>query len=168
MLCKRKWRTERDSNPRYGCPYTRVPGVRLQPLGHLSFTSGNDRLQVAQYTDENRKRKNLQNVFSKGLGGCGLWFTVPQVCPVNKSFQELELRVQRTVNYVAFLLVGLRLVAPGLTNGTDRFLKDYFFIPETGQCIAWNFGNVFCTSIFLPVPGVSSDRYRCRGIDRRW
>jgi site-specific DNA recombinase len=31
-----KWRRERDSNPRYGCPYTRVPGVRLQPLGHLS------------------------------------------------------------------------------------------------------------------------------------
>jgi hypothetical protein len=30
------WRTERDSNPRYPCGYTRVPGVRLQPLGHLS------------------------------------------------------------------------------------------------------------------------------------
>src|SRR5690606_39596725 len=33
---KAKWRRERDSNPRYGFPYTRVPGVRLQPLGHLS------------------------------------------------------------------------------------------------------------------------------------
>src|SRR5690606_24587924 len=33
---KIKWRRERDSNPRYGFPYTRVPGVRLQPLGHLS------------------------------------------------------------------------------------------------------------------------------------
>ena len=31
-----KWRRERDSNPRYGFPYTRVPGVRLKPLGHLS------------------------------------------------------------------------------------------------------------------------------------
>src|SRR5436305_11708561 len=30
------WRRERDSNPRYGCPYTHFPGVRLQPLGHLS------------------------------------------------------------------------------------------------------------------------------------
>ncbi|MDF3064189.1 MAG: putative resolvase, partial [Microvirga sp.] len=30
----RSWRRERDSNPRYGFPYTRVPGVRLQPLGH--------------------------------------------------------------------------------------------------------------------------------------
>ena len=30
------WRRERDSNPRYGCPHTRVPGVRLKPLGHLS------------------------------------------------------------------------------------------------------------------------------------
>ena len=31
-----KWRRERDSNPRYGFPYTRFPSVRLQPLGHLS------------------------------------------------------------------------------------------------------------------------------------
>src|SRR5262249_21051582 len=29
-------RRERDSNPRYPFEYTRVPGVRLQPLGHLS------------------------------------------------------------------------------------------------------------------------------------
>src|SRR5450432_1706730 len=33
-----RWRRERDSNPRDGCPPTRVPGVRLQPLGHLSLT----------------------------------------------------------------------------------------------------------------------------------
>ena len=26
----------RDSNSRYGCPYTHFPGVLLQPLGHLS------------------------------------------------------------------------------------------------------------------------------------
>ena len=26
----------RDSNPRYGFPYTHFPGVLLQPLGHLS------------------------------------------------------------------------------------------------------------------------------------
>ena len=31
------WRRERDSNPRDGYPPTRVPGVRLRPLGHLSF-----------------------------------------------------------------------------------------------------------------------------------
>ena len=30
------WRRERDSNPRYGFPYTRFPSVHLQPLGHLS------------------------------------------------------------------------------------------------------------------------------------
>src|SRR2546426_7966465 len=30
------WRREWDSNPRYGCPYTRFPSVRLQPLGHPS------------------------------------------------------------------------------------------------------------------------------------
>ena len=33
---KMDWRRERDSNPRYGFPYTHFPGVRLQPLGHLS------------------------------------------------------------------------------------------------------------------------------------
>ena len=33
----RQWRRERDSNPRDGCPPTRVPGVRLRPLGHLSI-----------------------------------------------------------------------------------------------------------------------------------
>jgi hypothetical protein len=31
------WRTERDSNPRYPFGYTHFPGVRLQPLGHLSI-----------------------------------------------------------------------------------------------------------------------------------
>src|SRR6478752_7304229 len=31
------WRRGWDSNPRDGCPPTRVPGVRLRPLGHLSF-----------------------------------------------------------------------------------------------------------------------------------
>ena len=31
------WRRGRDSNPRYGSPYTHFPGVRLQPLGHPSF-----------------------------------------------------------------------------------------------------------------------------------
>jgi hypothetical protein len=34
---KRPWRREWDSNPRYGCPYTRFPSVRLQPLGHPSL-----------------------------------------------------------------------------------------------------------------------------------
>src|SRR5262245_52558820 len=32
------WRREWDSNPRYGCPYTRFPSVRLQPLGHPSLS----------------------------------------------------------------------------------------------------------------------------------
>ena len=35
-----KWRRERDSNPRYGFPYTHFPGVRLQPLGHPSCGAG--------------------------------------------------------------------------------------------------------------------------------
>ncbi len=34
------WRRERDSNPRYGLPYTHFPGVRLQPLGHPSMPAG--------------------------------------------------------------------------------------------------------------------------------
>ena len=36
------WRRERDSNPRYGFPYTRFPSVRLKPLGHLSVSKIND------------------------------------------------------------------------------------------------------------------------------
>ncbi len=32
----RIWRRARDSNPRYGSPYTPLAGVRLQPLGQLS------------------------------------------------------------------------------------------------------------------------------------
>ena len=32
----RRWRTGWDSNPRYAFTHTRVPGVRLKPLGHLS------------------------------------------------------------------------------------------------------------------------------------
>ena len=30
------WRRGRDSNPRYGLPYTPLAGERLRPLGHLS------------------------------------------------------------------------------------------------------------------------------------
>jgi hypothetical protein len=36
LVKERQWRRERDSNPRYGFPYTHFPGVRLQPLGHPS------------------------------------------------------------------------------------------------------------------------------------
>ena len=32
----RSWRRDRDSNPGGSFPPTRVPGVRLRPLGHLS------------------------------------------------------------------------------------------------------------------------------------
>ena len=31
-----KWRRERDSNPRYGCPYSDFRDRRLRPLSHLS------------------------------------------------------------------------------------------------------------------------------------
>ena len=33
-----RWRRGRDSNPRYGFPYTHFPGVRLRPLGHPSMS----------------------------------------------------------------------------------------------------------------------------------
>ena len=39
-IIKNKWRRGRDSNPRYGFPYTHFPGVRLQPLGHPSASRG--------------------------------------------------------------------------------------------------------------------------------
>ena len=36
LIGTREWRRDRDSNPGGGFPPTRVPGVRLRPLGHLS------------------------------------------------------------------------------------------------------------------------------------
>ena len=40
---KGKWRRERDSNPRYPFKgYTRLAGVRLRPLGHLSTTANSN------------------------------------------------------------------------------------------------------------------------------
>ena len=43
-----KWRRERDLNPRYrSYPYTRFPGVHLQPLGHLS--RANFKTQILLY-----------------------------------------------------------------------------------------------------------------------
>ncbi len=37
MLAILFWRRGRDSNPRYGFPYTAFRERRLQPLGHLSI-----------------------------------------------------------------------------------------------------------------------------------
>ncbi len=37
---EKSWRRGRDSNPRYGFPYTHFPGVRLRPLGHPSSPIG--------------------------------------------------------------------------------------------------------------------------------
>ena len=46
-MISKNWRRRRDSNSRYGCPYTHFPGVLLQPLGHLSVRSShNPDLQV--------------------------------------------------------------------------------------------------------------------------
>lgn len=43
------WRRERDSNPRYGFPYTRFPGVHLQPLGHLSKVENIKQFSICQH-----------------------------------------------------------------------------------------------------------------------
>ena len=43
----------RDSNPRYGFPYTHFPGVLLQPLGHLSVSlSGAAKLAIPRLFSE--------------------------------------------------------------------------------------------------------------------
>ena len=65
------WRRERDSNPRYGFPYTHFPGVRLQPLGHLSSAE--------------RHRLIRRVAFAKRLSGPGAGF--PQV---SGDIYELE------------------------------------------------------------------------------
>src|SRR5215471_10645789 len=48
-----EWRRERDSNPRYGFPYSSFQDWRLQPLGHLSATT----------------TVLLQSTFNAGLSG---------------------------------------------------------------------------------------------------
>jgi hypothetical protein len=40
------WRTGWDSNPRYAFTHTRVPGVRLKPLGHLSYVGLHRQTQI--------------------------------------------------------------------------------------------------------------------------
>ena len=94
MSWKEKWRTERDSNPRYGCPYTRVPGVRLQPLGPLSVASVT-RLSGAQYTHGAIKCKHLNKFFFRCLaavdcrGVAGLGRAAKNGCNVPCSRQCL-------------------------------------------------------------------------------
>ena len=55
-----QWRRGWDSNPRYGCPYTRFPGVRLRPLGHpsSSFRNGADHSKAGRVRQGARPLKN--------------------------------------------------------------------------------------------------------------
>ena len=60
------WRRGRDSNPRDGIPPTHFPGVRLQPLGHLSdraFGAG------LHYTEPRRGCKTLCRFMTRILLG---------------------------------------------------------------------------------------------------
>ncbi len=66
ILIEIRWRTERDSNPRDGYPPTRVPGVRLQPLGHLSF-------RTAANTSEVPSAQGLIPCLFKPLGRSAFW-----------------------------------------------------------------------------------------------
>src|SRR5688572_5819132 len=52
-----KWRRERDSNPRYGCPYSGFRDRPIQPLSHLS-------------AGENTR------VISRFPGGCSPWYVL--------------------------------------------------------------------------------------------
>ena len=68
------WRTERDSNPRYGCPYTRVPGVRLQPLGHLSIRSSTVApLECRAIYSAIGQVQAPERVFFERVPTCGTW-----------------------------------------------------------------------------------------------
>jgi hypothetical protein len=51
------WRRGRDSNPRYGFPYTHFPGVRLRPLGHPSVLGSVKRTQPRRILPARRGRK---------------------------------------------------------------------------------------------------------------
>ena len=75
-----QWRRERDSNPRYGYkPYTRFPGVRLQPLGHLSAEINFELLQ--------------STCAARPTAGYTLWFR-----PLRLTFKVGTLKVSLHLN----------------------------------------------------------------------
>jgi hypothetical protein len=55
------WRRGRDSNPRYGFPYTHFPGVRLQPLGHPSTHSAGGKPQPVTRRTIVRRRQSANH-----------------------------------------------------------------------------------------------------------
>ncbi len=60
-----KWRWERDSNPRYGLPYTHFPGVRLQPLGHPTMFHAN---LTARRRLARREGRDIYRPWRRGQG----------------------------------------------------------------------------------------------------
>ena len=64
------WRRERDSNPRYGFPYTRFPSERLQPLGHPSCSgAGVPRIGRARTTRRRPAQYSRTDCLNKGIAG---------------------------------------------------------------------------------------------------
>ena len=63
MQCCKKWRRERDSNPRNGFPFTRFPSVRLQPLGHLSSQYKLKKICITSTQKNSNTTPNILYVF---------------------------------------------------------------------------------------------------------
>ena len=61
------WRREWDSNPRYGCPYTRFPSERLQPLGHPSAQD------AGEYRCQPIERKRIGTKVGSGANTPARW-----------------------------------------------------------------------------------------------
>ena len=69
IFCKSigNWRRGWDSNPRDGCPPTRVPGVRLRPLGHLSGNKRHRNTADIELYHAPRRRKHPFVMIARSL-----------------------------------------------------------------------------------------------------
>ena len=83
-IINKLWRREWDSNPRYGFPHTRVPGVRLQPLGH---PSGSQFGTAAHYSQIPFACNRTVAVLLPGSMGCAiaLLMNLPPLTSVSLS-----------------------------------------------------------------------------------
>lgn len=81
-----QWRRERDSNPRYGSPYTRFRGVRFQPLTHLSaprtpWNGGRGRFRIVRQAAGNKACSAILNEAARMAGQGSPARVLMRFCP---------------------------------------------------------------------------------------
>ena len=91
------WRRDRDSNPGDGFPPTRVPGVRLRPLGHLSgacsIAASAHGMQVPTAGQRPGSRACLK---SRSVSWHGNWFPLDGFGPASNDRGPVKSRLYQT------------------------------------------------------------------------